>query len=177
MHGQNTLQADPHTAQNAPGPPASPAAPQARERPSRDMAVLRHGFTYGHLEALAWIAVRHHTPSRGLDTSDRFEAAWGALAESLYAAADPPTPLDLVHAGLAGLDRLRKGGLHERGYLRRNRDGDDPAARPVHAGSFYRYWTRPAPPTPEDQAVEATAVRQVLEALSPAYAEALAALA
>jgi DNA-directed RNA polymerase specialized sigma24 family protein len=183
MHGQITLQADPRAVQDAPGLPAlpglpaSPAATQARERPSRDVEALRHGFTYGHLQALAWVAVRYHTPSRGLDTSDRFEAAWGALAEFLYAAADAPTPLGLVHAGLAGLDRLRKGGLHERGYLRRNRDGGDPATRPVPAGSFYRYWTRPAPSTPEDQAVEATAVRQVLAALSPAHAEALAALA
>jgi hypothetical protein len=183
MHDQLTLQADQRTVQDAPGSPplpglaAGPAAPPARQRPGRDGPALRHGFNYGHLEALAWVAVRYHTPSRGLDTSDRFEAAWGALAECLYATAEPPTPLNLVHAGLAGLDRLRKGGLHEKGCFRRNRDGGDAAAWTVPAGSFYRYWTRPEPPTPEDQAVEATAVRQVLAALSPAHAEALAALA
>jgi hypothetical protein len=183
MHGQLTLQDDRPAVEGSPSssalsvPVADEAVPWVGERPSRDVAALRHGFTYGHVEALAWVAVRYHTPSRGLDTSDRFEAAWGAVAECLYAAAEPPTPLGLVHAGLAGLDRLRKGGLHERGYLRRNRDGGDAAAWTVPAGSFYRYWTRPAPSTPEDQAVEATAVRQVLAALSPAHAEALAALA
>jgi DNA-directed RNA polymerase specialized sigma24 family protein len=183
MRGELTLQADRRTVQDAPGSPAQPglaagpAAPPAREWPGRGDPALRHGFTYGNLEALAWAAVRYHTPSRGLDTSDRFEAAWGAVAECLYAAAEPPTPLGLVHAGLAGLDRLRKGGLRERGRGGRNRDGRDAVAWPASAGSFYRYWTRPAPPTPEETAVEATAVRQVLAALGPAYGEALAALA
>jgi hypothetical protein len=139
--------------------------------------VLRHGFSYGHVEALAWCAVRRHTPSQGLDLSDRFEAAWGAAVERLYAAAEAPAPLDLVGAGLAGLDRLRKGGLHERGCFRRNRDGSDPAAWTVPAGSFYRYWNRPAPPTPEEEATDRTALAQVMARLAPAHAEALVALA
>jgi hypothetical protein len=160
-------------------PPASPPACEARGETvgEADGTVLRFGFSDRHLEALAWGAVHHHTPSRGLDLSDQFEAAWGAVVEHLYAATEPPGTFDLYKAGLGGLDRLRKRGLHERGYLRRNRDGSDHGAWTVPSGSFYRYWTRPAEPTPEDTAVEATAVRQVLAALGPAYAEALAALA
>lgn len=45
------------------------------------------------------------------------------------------------------------------------------------AGSFYRYWTRPAPPTPEDEATDRTAVRQVMAALPAAHAQALLSLA
>jgi hypothetical protein len=47
----------------------------------------------------------------------------------------------------------------------------------VPAGSFYRYWTTPAPPTPEEMAVEATALAQVMARLEPAQAQALLALA
>jgi DNA-directed RNA polymerase specialized sigma24 family protein len=160
-------------------PPAAPPPCETRVKATRenDGPVLRHGFTSGHLEALAWGAVRRHTPSQGLDTSDRFEAAWGAIVEHLYASAEPPSPLDLSGAGLAGLDRLRQRGLHERGYFRKNRDGNDPGAQAVPAGSYYRYWTRPAEPTPEETAVDRTALAQVMARLEPAHAEALLALA
>jgi len=133
MHGQLTLH-------DAPGTPARAVPP--RHEP--DGPALRYGFTYRYTEALAWQAVRYHTPPRGMNTEDRFEAAWGAIAECLYAAAEPPSALGLFKAGLVGLDRLRRGGLHERGCFRQNRDGSDPGAWTVPAGSFYRYWTRPA---------------------------------
>jgi len=177
MHDQvifPRLQPTSVVSQQASPPPCETRTKSARED---DGPVLRFGFTCGHLEALAWGAVWRHTPSRGLDVSDRFEAAWGAAVEHVYSAAEPPSPLDLTGAGLAGLDRLRKRGLHERGYLRRNRDGSDPAAQAVPAGSFYRYWTTPAPPTPEDVAVDRTALAQVMARLEPAHAEALLALA
>jgi DNA-directed RNA polymerase specialized sigma24 family protein len=177
MHGQVTFPR-PQLTSLVP-PPAAPPPCEARTRAARenDGPVLRFGFTCGHLEALAWGAVHHHTPSRGLDPSDRFEAAWGAIAEHLYAAAEPPSPLDLTGAGLAGLDRLRQRGLHERGYFRKNRDESDPGAWTVPAGSYYRYWTRPAEPTPEEVAVDRTALAQVMARLEPGHAEALLALA
>jgi DNA-directed RNA polymerase specialized sigma24 family protein len=177
MHDQVTLQRPQPTSLVPPPAPPPPCETRGKTAREGDGPVLRFGFNYRQVEALAWSAVHHHIPSRGLDLSDRFEAAWGAVVEYLYAASEPPSPLDLTGAGLAGLDRLRKRGLDERGYFRKNRDGNDPGAWTVPAGSFYRYWTRPAEPTPEDQAVEATAVRQVMAALGPTCAEALAALA
>jgi hypothetical protein len=183
MRGELALQEDQPAVEGSPGSPTlsvpvtDELVRRVGERPGRGAVVLRFGFSYGHVEALAWCAARCHTPSRGLDLSDRFEAAWGAVVECLYAAAEAPAPLDLVGVGLAGLDRLRKGGLHERGCFRRNRDGSDPAAWTVPAGSFWRYWTRPAPPTPEEEATDRTALGQVMARLAPAHAEALVALA
>ena len=81
-----------------------------------DGPVLRSGFSYRHLEVLAWRAVRDHTSSQGLDLSDRFEAACGAVVECLCAPGEQSTPLDLMKAGLDGVERMRKGVRHERGY-------------------------------------------------------------
>jgi hypothetical protein len=143
-----------------------------------DGPVLRHGFSYGHVQALARRAMRDHGPSQGMDPGDRFEAAWGAIAEYLYTTQQPPTPLDLIIAGRAGLSRLRKGYLREQGYAYRpNGSGRDPAAGPMSAPSFLRYWHRPLPPTPEDMAVDRTALWQVLAVLAPVQAQALLALA
>ena len=52
---------------------------------------LRHGFTYGRVEELAWGAVGYDLYTRSIDLGDRFEAAWGAAVGCLYAAAEPPT--------------------------------------------------------------------------------------
>jgi DNA-directed RNA polymerase specialized sigma24 family protein len=133
---------------------------------------LRYGFSYGHVQALAKSAVRGHAPSLGMDASDRFEAAWGAIAEHLYAADEPPTPLDLIRAGRNALSLLRLGALRQRGYA-----GRDPAAGAGSAPGFCRYWHNPVPPTPEDLVVDWTALRQVMAGLKPVHARALLALA
>jgi hypothetical protein len=44
------------------------------------------------------------------------------------------------------------------------------------AGTFWRYWHAPPPP-PEEQALDRTALRQIIAALIPTHAQALAALA
>jgi hypothetical protein len=114
----------------------------------------------------------------GMDASDRFEPAWGAIVECLYAADEPPSRLDLLRAGSRGLSRLRAGVLRERGYAgRRDGSGRDPAAGPMTARSFWRYWHSPVPPGPEERATERAAVRQVMAALEPLHAAALLALA
>lgn len=113
-----------------------------------------------------------------MDQEDRFEAAWGAIVEYLYAADHPPSSLDLIIAGRNGLHRLRKGSLRERGYAYRdNGCGRDPVAGAMSAPSFWRYWHCPVPPTPEDMAVDRTALWQILAELTPVHAQALLVLA
>lgn len=138
---------------------------------------LRHGFTYGRAEALAWAAVRRHAPTLGLDLSDRFEAAWSAVTEHLYRASEPPTPEELVRAGWDELARLCRTDLYEHGYAVRPGYGRDRLAGSGSAASFRRYWETPRPPTPEDVVVDRMAVRQILPELTGPQAQALLALA
>jgi DNA-directed RNA polymerase specialized sigma24 family protein len=163
-------------------PPASPLPCEARGDTAREGGgpVLRFGFSYGRVEKLAWQAVWSHGPTwwLGKADSDRFEAAWGAMAECLYAASEPPQALDLYRAALKGLDELRTSALRDHGYAtRKNGTHRDPSAGAMTARSFWRYWTAPPPPAPEDTAVERTAVRQVMAALDPRHARILLALA
>ena len=161
MHDQLTLQ----------GAPYAPAGAALRSRED-DGPVLRFGFTYEHVEALARRAVRDHIPSRGRDWEDRYEAAWGAAVEFLYSADGPVSALDLLQAASRGLSRLAKAFLRDRGYAW-NRPGGGATAAPW----FWRYWISPELAPPEQETVEQTALAQVMARLSPVQAEALHALA
>ena len=127
---------------------------------------LRHGFTYGRAVELAWGAVGKDPYTRSMDLGDRFEAAWGAAVECLYAAAAPPTTDDLRYAAQAGLTRLRRAELRERGFAYGKNGARDPLAGPGSAVGFRCYWHSPLPPTPEDIVVSRTALRQILPTLS-----------
>lgn len=141
-----------------------------------DGPVLRFGFSYGHVHALACCAMAKHAGSSSLDYSDRYEAAWGAIVEFLYTAPGPVTALDLYRAGTRGLGRLCRDTLKERGFAHHG------AARDVMAGPWtapqvWRYWHQPPPPTPEDTATDRVALTQVMDTLTSTQSQALLALA
>jgi hypothetical protein len=119
-----------------------------------------------------------HAGSSSLDYSDRYEAAWGAIAEFLYSApgSEPVTPLDLYRAGMRGLGRLRRDTLKERGFAH-NGAARDVTAGPWSAPQVWRYWHQPTPPTPEDTATDRVALTQVMDTLTPVQSQALLALA
>lgn len=129
------------------------------------------------MEELAWGAVGHDAYPRSADLGDRFEAAWGAAVECLYAAAESPDANDLFCAAQAGLTRLRRSDLRERGFAYGNNGARDPLAGPGSAVGFRCYWHSPLPPTPEDIVVNRTALRQILPTLSAPQAQALLAVA
>lgn len=168
MHGQLTPQRPESTNQRLAD---MPVQADARED---DGPVLRFGFTFQHLEALARRAVRDHFPSRARDWEDRYEAAWGAAVERLYAApeSEPVSSLDLLKAATRGLNQLGRISLRDQGLAYRRQIGELGAA-PL----FWQYWTSPGPALPEEKAVERTALAQIMARLSPAQREALAALA
>jgi hypothetical protein len=192
MHGQLILQRPggvpvPLVPVQAPPPWAVPAGrpcPGPVAGPSRalggdDGPVLRFGFTYGHLGAIAGRMVRDGFAARGLPWEERSGVAFGAVAECLYAAEGPVLPADLARAAANALSRLERAELREHGYGyspadRRHRD---PLTGPWSARSARRYWQRPAPATPEETATERAALWQVLNALNPAHAQALLVLA
>jgi hypothetical protein len=66
-------------------------------------AELRHGYTLAHLNELAVRAVRVQRYNRNVDFTVRLELAWSAMAESLYAADEPPAPDDLIRAAWAAI--------------------------------------------------------------------------
>ena len=140
---------------------------------------LRFGFTYQHLRAIAGRVTRDGFAARGLPWEERFDAAFGAVAECLYAAQEPVSAADLTRAANRALSRLVRAELREHGYGyspadRRHRD---PLTGPWSARSARRYWQRPAPATPEETATDRAALWQVLNALRPAHAQALLVLA
>jgi len=150
------------------------ARPGTRED---DGPVLRFGFSYEHVQALAHSAVRRHARSAGMDASDRFEAAHFAVVEYLYTAQEPVTSLDLFLAGVRGLNRLRQGDLRERGFASRGPVSRDPGAGPWSARSAWRYWHQPQPTGPEEKATDRVALGQVMATLTRSQALALLALA
>jgi DNA-directed RNA polymerase specialized sigma24 family protein len=150
------------------------ARPGTRED---DGPELRFGFTYEHVQALAWSAVRKHARSAGMDASDRFEAAHFAVVECLYTAQEPVTSLDLFLAGVRGLNRLRQGDLRERGFASRGPVSRDPAAGPWSARSAWRYWHQPQPTGLAEKATDRVALEQVMATLTRSQALALLALA
>lgn len=168
MHAQFTLQ-QPRPANRHRSAVPGQAGPREDDGP-----VLRFGFTYQHLEALARRGVGSNFAPRGRNWDDLYEAAWGAAVECLYAApeSEPPNSLDLLKASARELKRLGWTSMRDRGYTW-NRSGGGTSA----ATSFWSYWTSPGLASPEETAVDRTALAQIMSRLAPVEAEALHALA
>lgn len=148
--------------------------PRGSDRPE-----LRFGFSYTHLQALAWRAMGKHAGSSGMDISDRYEAAFGAVTECLYSApeSEPVTALDLYRAAMRGLGRLRYDDLKERGFAHQGGPNRDVMTGPFSAPSVWRYWHQPPPSTPEDLATDRVALIQIMGTLTPQQAHTLITLA
>lgn len=133
------------------------------------MMELGHGYTMDDLHRLARTAVAGAWAQAG-DYVERYETAWGGIAEALYTADEPPPASRLVHAGWiaitdAALDDSRHRGLARSG-------GPDPVA-------FERFWRYTArnTPSPEQYVVEAEALHQIWPTLTPTQQRCLLALA
>jgi hypothetical protein len=72
-------------------------------------AELRHGYTLAQLHELATRAVRIHRYHQRVDFTERWDIAWPAIAEVLYANAEPPTPHELIRAAWAAIGDERAG--------------------------------------------------------------------
>jgi hypothetical protein len=59
---------------------------------------LRHGYTLADLHALTRLAV-HTAGSMATNWHERYDTAWSAIAEHLYATEHWPPQHDLVRAG------------------------------------------------------------------------------
>lgn len=141
---------------------------------ARDVA-LRWGYTLVDLNEITRMSV-HTIGPMGMDWQDRYDTAYSAVAEHLFAAIGPPSRPDLVRAGQLAIYDVVNGHLRHHGYYK----AKTLRASAGHGSSpaFCRYWADwfRATPSCEQALVERLALYQILKALTPRQSEALAAL-
>ncbi|WP_289009369.1 hypothetical protein [uncultured Thermomonospora sp.] len=160
--------------------------PQAGDVPAwqpapDDVHTLRHGYNLADLDRLTRMALTRIIGGT-LDHRTRYETAWSAIAETLYASDQPPTPSELIHAAQRELARHAYQEMRQHGHDHHN------AGQTMRRYAAY-WWNPPAGDPLEDVVVDRTALwqiwprltdreRQVLLALAATgdYAEAAAAL-
>lgn len=142
------------------------------------MTDLRHGYTLADLHALARLAV-HTAGVMASNWRDRYDTAWSAIAEHLYAAEHWPPRHALVRAGQLAIYAAVDDTRQAYGFYRRKTDG---AQHGVGSSPAFRtYWWDICGATPvrspEGRIVERTSLAQILPTLTPAQREAIVALA
>ncbi|RAN92642.1 hypothetical protein GAR05_06134 [Micromonospora saelicesensis] len=134
------------------------------------MTELRHGFTLADLNRVAASATRH-AGTFAADGHDRYQTAWSAIAEHLYATDQPPSERDLWHCGRNAIWDSIRDDRRTHGAPRDGGGGEMP--------QFRRYWYDHATVTPscEDRVVERLALTQIWPQLTDGNRAALAAYA
>lgn len=133
--------------------------------------LLRHGYRLDDLHALAQRAAREAARWRYLPYGERYDLAWSAIAETIYASDTRPRPHELIAAGWQAIDRDVLARYQMRGEV----IGDAGALRP----RFAAYWWSQGSPSRshEDRIVESVALRQIWGRMSEGRRRALVALA
>jgi hypothetical protein len=138
-----------------------------------DRVNLWHGYSLAAIDRLARIAAARAIGGRILDYSDRYDAAWHAIAETLCTATEAPIPRDLAVAGMTAISRLAQDHRHTWGMDRTwgSAEGD--------MAAYQRYWEleRRAASSPEEPVVDRLALRQIWPRLSRTHQQVLYALA
>ncbi len=120
-----------------------------------------HGYTMTDIHLTAQLAA-NTSWARGGDYLDRFEAAWHAIVEELLTATDRPDRHYLVAVGqVATRDDVRAEMRH------RGARADDRTSGYEVGKNFNRYWWQRHTVSPENQIVDATALRQIWPRLTP----------
>lgn len=139
---------------------------------------LRHGYTLDDLHDIARLAV-HVAGAAAGNWHERYDVAWSAIAEHLYAAETRPSQPDLVRAGRLALYAVIDDYRQAYGFYRRRTDGGQHGIGSSPA--FQAYWWdlcgAGVARSPEGRIVERTALSQIMPTLTPAQKQALLALA
>lgn len=137
------------------------------------MTELCHGYTLHDLHQMTRAAVVADR-SMAMDYRDRWDTAWSAIAEHLYAAGTPPRRQELIRTGWQAIYAEVRDGYRHYGYQGRQWDAG-------HASGprFVVYWTGlpQVTPSPEERVVERHALPQLLSALTDGQRRVIAALA
>lgn len=158
------------TSEPAPDGPTEDLPTRPAEQP---LVELRHGYTLADVSGIAKQAV-DRCLGAALGRVDRYELAWSAIVEHLYAADDPPDRIDLIFAGQRAIwdeldERTRDAGYH--GGRLDSGAGTSPG--------WQRYWTMHAAivQSHEDSVVERLALYQILPRIRPLHRSTIVALA
>lgn len=147
-------------------PGEAPPESGTPEPPPDDLHTLRFGYNMADLDRLTRLAAGR-VFGGDFFIVDKYDLAWSAIAEALYAAADRPDPQDLVRTGQKAISAARMKDLGQHGL-----STSGPAPR------FAAYWTGlRATPSPETRIVERTALWQILPHLTEVQRAAVHALA
>jgi hypothetical protein len=135
--------------------------------------MVRDHLTLTDLDRMAHVAVRMAWP-RAMDYQDRYETAWSAIAEHLYASESTPSERDLKTVGCNAVNRLAQD--HGRHW---GLDRNKPASGFESAKGFLCFWEllRRATGSPEQGVVERLALRQIWPRLSDTHRAVLTAMA
>lgn len=136
---------------------------------------LHWGYTMDDLSAIARSAALGSV-IRPFDYTERYEAAFSAAAEALYAAAEPPSPSALRTAALGAVYDLVEEPVRHHGHYRGGRDGWGPATSPAFR-SYWADWIRNTSPDQSDAVIERIAVWQVLDLVQHRRRDVIMALA
>jgi hypothetical protein len=132
---------------------------------------LRFGFTMASLETLARKAA-YVSHWRFVEFRERYDIAWSAIAEQLYASTEPPQPHDLIRIGEKAIAAHVEAHGHMWGAYYNKPDRE-------FMPRFETFWWTQAMPTPspEDRIVDYLAFRQIWPRLTKTNKKVLLALA
>jgi hypothetical protein len=132
---------------------------------------LRFGFNMASLEAMARKAA-YESHWRFMEFRERYEVAWSAIAEEIYASDEQPRPFDLIRLG----DRAISAHVENHGHMWGAYYG---RSDKEYMPRFEMFWWTQAKPTPshEDRIVDHIAFRQIWPRLTEGNKRVLLALA
>jgi hypothetical protein len=132
---------------------------------------LRFGFTMASLDSLARKAV-YESHWRFLPFHEKYDIAWSAIAEELYASSEPPRPHDLIRLGDKAIAAQVESYGHMWGAYYSKPDRE-------FKPRFETFWWSQAKPTPshEERIVDHLAFRQIWPRLTQGNKTVLLALA
>lgn len=138
-----------------------------------DVAVP-HGYTLADLHDITRLAV-HTIGTMGMDWHERYDIAYSAIAEHLYATDVPPRRGDLVRAGQLAIYDVISDYRHHHGFYKAKTIGSQ--AGPGSSPAFQKFWTDTGEPPWYDTIVDRLTVHQIWATLTDRQREAIAALA
>jgi hypothetical protein len=150
--------------------PGADVSPETWQPAADDIHTLRFGYNLADVDRLARMSLGRVWGIH-LDYSTRYELAWEAVAERLYAAPgdEPPGPSDLIRAGQDAIAAHVNSEQQQHGYDRATGGG-------MPRWAAYWHGQRPVR-EPEAGLIERLALWQVWPELTPGQRQAFLALA
>lgn len=137
------------------------------------MTELCWGYTLQDVHQIARLAV-HTVGALGMDWHERYDIAYSAIAETLYASEQPPRRQDLIRTGQSAIYATINDHRHHHGYYKHKTIGAE--AGPYSSPVFVKFWTTTSTPW-DEKLIDRLTVQQILPMLTERQRAAVTALA